>query len=120
MKNAAELAASAKFSLGGIVYAYRNDKSFRMEVNILTPAYLLVGWLLAPFAPLELVIFVFSYLFILFAELVNTALETTIDHLHPARHKKMGAAKDIASGAVLVTLVFAFILTLALAYSRFV
>ena len=39
---------------------------------------------------------------VLVAELINTALEAVVDRLHPERHPEIGAAKDIAAGAVLV------------------
>lgn len=35
-------------------------------------------------------------------EAVNTALEYTLDHLHPERHPKVGRAKDLAAAAVLL------------------
>ena len=35
-------------------------------------------------------------------ELMNAALEKLIDRLHPERHPEIGAAKDMAAGAVLV------------------
>ena len=40
---------------------------------------------------------------VLVTELVNSALETLIDHIHPDQHPEIGAAKDIAAGAVLVS-----------------
>jgi undecaprenol kinase len=36
------------------------------------------------------------------AELLNTALERVIDHLHPESHPSIKIAKDCAAGAVLV------------------
>jgi len=36
------------------------------------------------------------------AEAMNTAIEGTIDLLHPHRHEKAGRIKDIAAGAVLI------------------
>jgi undecaprenol kinase len=44
---------------------------------------------------------------VLVAELLNTALEELIDHLHPGQHPAMGRAKDMAAGAVLVASLFA-------------
>lgn len=40
-------------------------------------------------------------------ELINTAIETLLDHLHPEQHKAVGMAKDIAAGAVLWASIFA-------------
>lgn len=36
------------------------------------------------------------------AELVNTALEHLVDHLHPEQHPRIKIVKDCAAGAVLV------------------
>lgn len=36
------------------------------------------------------------------AEAMNTAIEETIDLLHPQRHEKAGRIKDISAGAVLM------------------
>ena len=38
---------------------------------------------------------------ILAAELVNTAIEELLDHIHPEIHPVIGRAKDLAAGAVL-------------------
>lgn len=37
------------------------------------------------------------------AELLNTAIETLADHLHPGHHPAIGLCKDVAAGAVLVS-----------------
>jgi len=34
-------------------------------------------------------------------EMVNTAIETLANHLHPERHSEIGIVKDVAAGAVL-------------------
>ncbi len=39
---------------------------------------------------------------VLAAELVNSALEALIDHLHPETHPGIKRVKDIAAGSVLV------------------
>jgi diacylglycerol kinase (ATP) len=36
------------------------------------------------------------------AELLNTAIETLADHLHPQQHEAIKRTKDVAAGAVLV------------------
>jgi diacylglycerol kinase (ATP) len=89
-----------------------------MEVNYGLPIYLGLAWLLAPFEPWELIVYTFSYLLILLVELVNTAFETMIDHLHPDQHRTVGESKDIASAAVFVAFIFAVIVVFTLAYVR--
>lgn len=40
-------------------------------------------------------------------EAFNSALETTLNHLHPGRHHRVGQAKDLAAAAVLIAAIFA-------------
>jgi undecaprenol kinase len=47
---------------------------------------------------------------VLALELVNTALERVIDHLHPEHHAAIKAAKDCAAGAVLIASLVAAII----------
>ena len=44
---------------------------------------------------------------VIMAELMNAALETLADHMHPGRHPEIGAAKDIAAAAVLIAAIVA-------------
>lgn len=47
------------------------------------------------------------------AKLLNAALETLVDHLHPQQHPEIGAAKDIAVSAVLIASLAALCVALA-------
>ena len=49
-------------------------------------------------------------------ELVNSAIEQTLDALHPDYHPGIGKAKDRSAGAVLVLAVTAVLIWLALAF----
>jgi len=44
----------------------------------------------------------FSIVLVLALELVNSAVESMIDHLHPETAPEIKLAKDVAAGAVLV------------------
>lgn len=118
LKDMKKIWHSVVFALKGLRHAYSSDKSFRLEVNYGLPIYLAVAWLLYPLESWELILYTFSYLLILLVELMNTAFETMIDHLHPAEHRMVAKSKDIASAAVLVAFIFAGIVVFALAYSR--
>ncbi len=114
-----KIGRSVKFALKGLRHAYSSDKSFRMEIQYGLPIYLIVAWLLSPLEPWELVVYTFSYLLILLIELVNTAFETMLNHLHPAEHHLVGKSKDIASAAVFVAFIFAMIVVCTIASLRF-
>ena len=43
-------------------------------------------------------------------EIINTAIEALVDHLHPERHPKIGLVKDLAAGAVLIAAILSLII----------
>ena len=99
------------FALAGLKLAARRERSFRCQ--LLAPAMVL-GLLLATRpAPLWWALLGLATGLVLMAELFNSALETLLDHLHPERHPAIGAAKDLAAGAVLVASVVALVVGLA-------
>lgn len=88
------------YSLQGIRSAWKQEASFR------TQAWMALGVLavliaLRP-AALWWALLLMNCGLVLAAELFNTALEQTLDHLHPEIHPAIKVAKDCAAGAVLV------------------
>jgi diacylglycerol kinase (ATP) len=114
MKALRKIIASVGYSLKGLRHAYRDDQSFRMEVQWGLPIYLVLAYFLFPFQAWEIIVFAFSYLLILTVELINTAFETMLDKLHPEQHEEIGKSKDIASAAVFLALIFAAIVVAVL------
>lgn len=89
-----------EFALAGVRAAWREERSFRAQVAVallLVPVMLVLRPALIWWA---LVIVMCGL--VLAAELVNTALEHLIDHLHPEIHPSIKIAKDCAAGAVLL------------------
>ena len=62
---------------------------------------------------MEKAILLSSILFVLFAEIINTAIEVTIDRIGKEIHPLSGLAKDLGSAAVLVTIAISSLLWLA-------
>jgi diacylglycerol kinase (ATP) len=50
---------------------------------------------------------------VLATELINTAIETLADHLHPQRHEAIRVTKDVAAAAVLVSSTVALLVAAA-------
>lgn len=88
------------FALHGLTLAFRRERSFR--AHVLAAAALILLLLLTRPAAVWWAILALTAALVLVAELLNSALEALIDHLHPDEHPEVGAAKDIAAGAVLV------------------
>jgi len=89
-----------KFALAGLKAAWEREASFRTEV-IVTGIVLMAMAVLRP-EILWWVAISLSIALVLSAELINTALETVCDALHPDIHPLIKVTKDCASGAVLI------------------
>ncbi|MBI3451504.1 MAG: diacylglycerol kinase [Rhodospirillales bacterium] len=88
------------FAFAGIRAAWNGESSFRQQCIAAGGVLALLVWLRP--APLWWAIILLTIGAVLAAELLNTALERTVDHLHPASHPAIKIAKDCAAGAVLV------------------
>ena len=95
------------FATLGIAAAWRRERSFRTQVMIGIAATVFTA-VLAP-SLLWAAVVALSIALVLAFELLNTALECVIDHLHPETAPEIKLAKDIAAGAVLLASVCAVI-----------
>jgi diacylglycerol kinase (ATP) len=91
-----------RLSLRGLGAAWRHEVAFRLEVLggvVLVP----VGFFLGQTA-VERALLIGSLLLVLLVELVNSALEATLDRISLEDHPLIGRAKDIGSAAVFLAL----------------
>ena len=86
------------FALQGLGSAYRHEKSFRQQC--LAALAVLAVLLFRRPEPVWWALLLLSCGLVLAAELFNTALEHTLDHLSPELHPAVKIAKDCAAGAV--------------------
>ena len=119
MNDISRIPRSFTYAAKGLRHAYRADKSFRLEINLGLPLYVLLGWILYPLSSTELIIYVLTYVLILTVELINTAFEKMLDKVHPDEHELIAKSKDIASAAVLMVFVFAVFVVATLLYEHF-
>ncbi len=73
-----------------------------MRNHFLSALVILVATLFLKVTALEFILLALSVSFVLFAELMNTAIEVVVDLVSPDYHPLAKIAKDIAAGAVLV------------------
>ncbi len=95
------------FAWRGIIVATKRERSFRTQ--LLTTAAVLLLLLSARPTGLWWAVMALTVGLVLVSELINSALETLIDRIHPDQHPEIGAAKDIAAGAVLVSSLIAVV-----------
>lgn len=89
----------------GIGFACRTQRNLRWHVAAAVAALLIARWV--GFGRFELALLVVVIGLVLCAEILNTAVELTIDMIKATEHPVARMVKDVAAGAVLVTVLMA-------------
>jgi diacylglycerol kinase (ATP) len=108
---------AARYSAQGLKHAWKHEAAFRQEVGItlfLVPFALWLGT-----TPVERWLLIASCLFVLIVELLNSAVEATIDRFGGERHELSGRAKDMGSAAVFISLAMVVITWTTIGWQRF-
>jgi len=90
-------------SLRGLTGAFRDEAAFRQELAFAAIAIPLGLWFGRNGT--ERAVLIAPVLLILIVELLNSAIEATVDRIGFERHALAGLAKDIGSAAVLMSFV---------------
>lgn len=96
---------ATRYSVKGLRYAWANEAAFRYEIYVLVVA-LPAAWFVGKGA-VERALMIGSVLLVVVVELINSAIETTVDRVSKDHHELSGHAKDLASAAVFVSIVLA-------------
>lgn len=91
------------YSFAGFKVAFKKEDAFRQEV-LMTLILIPLAVYLSTSA-IELVLLIFSTLLVPIVELLNSAIEATVDRISLEKHKLAKRAKDIGSAAVFLSLV---------------
>jgi len=90
-------------SARGLAGAFREEAAFRQELAFAALVIPLGLWL--GHSGVERALLIAPMVLILIVELVNSAIEATVDRIGFERHKLAGLAKDIGSAAVFMSFV---------------
>jgi diacylglycerol kinase (ATP) len=93
---------ATRYSLAGLVAAARHEAAFRSELAVIAVLVPLALWLGT--TAMERVLLTASLLIVLIAELLNSALEATLDRISLEEHPLVKRAKDMGSAAVMLAL----------------
>lgn len=99
-----------KYALNGVKYVYGTQRNiiFQSVFGILA---ILCG-LFFKITTIEWLAIILTIFFVVTAEFINTAIETTVDLCTEEKNEKAKNAKDVAAGAVLLTSINAVIIGL--------
>lgn len=94
----------------GICFLIKTEQNARFHLGMT----ILVGLiaLVVHVNRLEAALLFFAVVLVFAIEIINTAIENTLDHLHPAQHYRIGIIKDAMAGAVLISSVIAVVVGL--------
>lgn len=90
------------YSLAGFSAAYKHEDAFRQEALLAAVLIPLALWL--PTSHISKAMMIGSVLLVIMVELLNSAIEATVDRISLDNHDLAKRAKDIGSAAVLVSL----------------
>ncbi|CAM2846280.1 diacylglycerol kinase [Vibrio mytili] len=90
-------------SFNGFKWLIKNEAAFQQELMLFVPLTGIACYL--DISALQTVAVIVSMLFVLFAEMVNTAIEAVVDRVGLDFHRLSGVAKDIGSALVFLSMV---------------
>ncbi|MGJ8515488.1 diacylglycerol kinase [Carnimonas bestiolae] len=90
------------YSCYGLRDGWRFEEAFRLEVVLFVPLFIASFWL--AHGVVEWLILVISVLQLMLCELFNSAIEAVVDRIGSEHHELSGRAKDLAAGAVMISI----------------
>ena len=99
---------SANYAVEGVIAAVRSERHLR--IHLLIGVLVIIASLYLQVTLQDFLILAIAMMLVLFAELMNTALEVVVDLVTLERDPLAKMAKDISAGAVLVTASLAVIM----------
>ena len=101
---------SFKYAFQGILTSFKSERN--MKVHFLIMFLVIILGLLYKISKVEWMICIILFSIVIAGELINTAIEITVDIAMPEKNEKAKRAKDVSAGAVLVLAIGAAIIGL--------
>jgi diacylglycerol kinase (ATP) len=103
-----KLIESFNCAIEGIVYVLKTQRN--MRIHFMAAVIVVVATIFFNISRLDFLFICFAIFFVLLAEMVNTAVELTIDLISETYHPLARLVKDISAGAVLMASVNAVVI----------
>jgi diacylglycerol kinase (ATP) len=93
------------YAIDGLKSAWKHEHAFRQELAIVIPGT--IAALFFPVTALEKLLLIGVLVLVLIVELINSAIEATVDRISLEHHPLSKNAKDFGGAAVFLALLFA-------------
>lgn len=110
------LIKSFNYAVEGIIYTLKKEAN--MKIHFFIAFIVLLSSLFFNFSRIEFVMLIFTISLVMITEMINTAVEKTIDMYTDVFHPLAKIAKDVAAGAVLIASINAIIVAYLLFFDR--
>lgn len=107
---------SFNYAISGIVHGFKTQRN--LKIHFTAGILVIISSIIFRITRLELIAVLFSITLVVFAELINTALEHIVDMITEDYHPSAQKAKNVAAGAVLVTALNALLVGFLVFYTR--
>lgn len=107
---------ACKKAINGISYSIISQGNIRKQL-IIAVALIIIGFLFK-LNKWECIVLCFAIFFVIVAEMINTAIETTVDLVTSEYHEKAKLAKDVAAGAVVISAINAIMVAYFLFFDK--
>lgn len=110
MKKKKNLLKSFKYAFEGIITGIKEEKNMKIHITIMI--LVIIFGIILKIDKIEWIICIILFGFVISLELVNTAIENTVDLVTLEKMPKAKIAKDVAAGAVLIAAITSAIIGL--------
>ncbi|MGB9839227.1 diacylglycerol kinase [Thermovenabulum sp.] len=107
MKKSRNIFESFYYAFSGLIFAFRTQRNIRIHFFIAIFVIIISRYL--NLSNFELLAVILSITLVIAAEMINTAIEATIDLVTKNYHPLARIAKNVAAGAVLITAINAIV-----------
>ena len=105
-----KLKNSFKYAIEGIITGIKNETNMKIHITIMI--FVIIFGIVLKISKIEWIICIILFGLVISSELMNTAIENTVDLITMEKNPKAKIAKDVAAGAVLVNAVTSAIIGL--------
>ncbi|MGV3000604.1 diacylglycerol kinase [Vibrio sp. E150_018] len=106
-----------KHSFNGLKWMIKNEAAFQQELVLFIPLTVLACYL--DVSAVQSVCLILSMMFVLFAEMVNTAIEAVVDRVGLEYHTLSGVAKNVGSAVVTLSMIMSAMVWGVIVYPLF-
>ena len=105
-----KLLKSFKYAFEGILTGIKEEKNMKIHIAIMI--IVIIFGIMLKISKVEWIICVVLFGLVISMELINTAIENTVDLITKEKNEQAKIAKDVAAGAVLVSAIASAIIGL--------